>query len=127
MGCTKPNLKTNLRQEDIFQFGRHVFLKFFTFQKNNIDFILATQSTNSENVNKSDRKLPNIWNRKSEHIYGISDSLYDTNQVTKCKNGDPIADCFGVIARNDSAILAVADGVNWGLINQCFFKLFLKF
>lgn len=50
----------------------------------------------------------------SDHAYGISDSLYDRNQVTRRKNGDPIADCFGIISRPDSAILAVADGVNWG-------------
>ncbi|KAF2898816.1 hypothetical protein ILUMI_07359 [Ignelater luminosus] len=62
----------------------------------------------------SDPSLPEDWNRKSDQVFGISDSLYDKNQVTKNKNGDPIADCFGIIARNDSAILAVADGVNWG-------------
>lgn len=28
--------------------------------------------------------------------------------------GNPIADAFGVVAREDSAILALADGVNWG-------------
>ena len=58
--------------------------------------------------------LPNEWNLKSDHVYGLSDSLYDQNQITKMKNGDPIADCFGIISREDSAILAVADGVNWG-------------
>ncbi|KAJ8964217.1 hypothetical protein NQ314_005046 [Rhamnusium bicolor] len=52
--------------------------------------------------------------KKSDFMYGLSDSLYDRNQVTRNKNGDPIADCFGIIARNDSAIMAVADGVNWG-------------
>ncbi|CAG9770367.1 unnamed protein product [Ceutorhynchus assimilis] len=61
-----------------------------------------------------DTILPSEWNKKSEFYYGVSDSLYDQNQVTHHKNGDPIADCFGVIARGDSAILAVADGVNWG-------------
>lgn len=61
-----------------------------------------------------DSRLPDEWNKKSDYIYGISDSLYDRNQVTRLKNGDPIADCFGIIARRDSAILAVADGVNWG-------------
>lgn len=60
--------------------------------------------------------LPTEWNAKSEYVFGLSDSLYDRNQVTKNKNGDPIADCFGIIARKDSAILAVADGVNWGKI-----------
>lgn len=65
-----------------------------------------------------DSVLPPEWNQKSDCYYGVSDSLYDRNQVTKQKNGDPIADCFGVIARNDSAILAVADGVNWGENNS---------
>ncbi|CAH1102096.1 unnamed protein product [Psylliodes chrysocephalus] len=64
--------------------------------------------------NNGDNVLPTEWNAKSEYVFGLSDSLYDRNQVTKNKNGDPIADCFGIIARKDSAILAVADGVNWG-------------
>ncbi|KAK5638030.1 hypothetical protein RI129_012325 [Pyrocoelia pectoralis] len=66
------------------------------------------------NAATDDPILPESWNHKTDYVYGISDSLYDKNQVTKNRNGDPIADCFGVIARNDSAILAVADGVNWG-------------
>ncbi|RZC33263.1 PP2C-like domain-containing protein, partial [Asbolus verrucosus] len=61
-----------------------------------------------------DSALPDEWSRKSDLVYGISDSLYDRNQVTENKNGDPIADCFGVISRTNSAIVAVADGVNWG-------------
>jgi hypothetical protein len=28
--------------------------------------------------------------------------------------GNPIADSFGVVARYNSALLALADGVNWG-------------
>lgn len=75
-------------------------------------------SDNSNNANvcnrDNDDKLPDLWNRKTEYVYGISDSLYDVNQVTKCKNGNPIADCYGIIARTDSCILALADGVNWG-------------
>lgn len=65
-----------------------------------------------------DSRLPIEWSQKSDYFYGISDSLYDRNQVTRLKNGDPIADCFGIIARQDSAILAVADGVNWGKSNS---------
>ncbi|VEN41939.1 unnamed protein product, partial [Callosobruchus maculatus] len=65
-------------------------------------------------IQVDDSVLPTNWNKRSDFVYGISDSLYDRNQVTNCKNGDPIADCFGIIARNDSAIIAVADGVNWG-------------
>nr|CAH7762588.1 unnamed protein product [Callosobruchus chinensis] len=65
-------------------------------------------------IQVDDSALPTNWNKRSDFVYGISDSLYDRNQVTNSKNGDPIADCFGIIARNDSAIIAVADGVNWG-------------
>ncbi|KAI4454752.1 tipa [Holotrichia oblita] len=62
----------------------------------------------------NDALLPEEWQKHSDYVYGLSDSLYDKNQITNIKNGDPIADCFGVITRKDSAILAVADGVNWG-------------
>ncbi|XP_060532731.1 PP2C-like domain-containing protein CG9801 isoform X2 [Cylas formicarius] len=86
-----------------------------------IDFIDTHEDEPDESHAESDpfRKvedavLPEEWNRKSDFCYGLSDSLYDRNQITRQKNGDPIADCFGVIARKDSAILAVADGVNWG-------------
>ncbi|KAL5110156.1 hypothetical protein TcWFU_003839 [Taenia crassiceps] len=46
--------------------------------------------------------------------FGKSVSLYDTNPVTGRTSGDPIADAFVVKVRQDSAFLAVADGVNWG-------------
>lgn len=61
-----------------------------------------------------DEKLPKEWRRKTDYVFGMSDSLYDVNQVTKCRNGNPIADCYGIISRTDSCILALADGVNWG-------------
>jgi hypothetical protein len=34
--------------------------------------------------------------------------------LTGQRNGDPIADCFAAIAYQQGAILALADGVNWG-------------
>ncbi|KAG5887074.1 hypothetical protein JTB14_018245 [Gonioctena quinquepunctata] len=74
----------------------------------------TADNSNSPTVDIDDSMLPKEWNKKTDLFYGISDSLYDRNQVTRNKNGDPIADCFGLIARKDSAILAVADGVNWG-------------
>lgn len=77
------------------------------------NFSEETENTNNTNT-EIDDKLPKVWNRKTDYVFGVSDSLYDVNQVTKCKNGNPIADCFGVIARTDSCILALADGVNWG-------------
>ena len=67
------------------------------------------------------------WNRPSDVAYGISLSLYEDDktrqkveiingipQVTSTLVGDPVADVFGVIARENSAVLAVADGVGWG-------------
>ncbi|GLV36786.1 suppressor of sable [Carabus blaptoides fortunei] len=86
-----------------------------------IDFIdtqeeIGDQGDNSSVASRlnSEAVLPKQWSRKTDLVYGLSDSLYDMNQVTKCKNGNPIADCYGIVARGDSAILALADGVNWG-------------
>ncbi|XP_044763776.1 PP2C-like domain-containing protein CG9801 isoform X2 [Coccinella septempunctata] len=79
-----------------------------------IDTQIENGSSSSQSGSNDDAKLPKEWNKKNDYVFGISDSLYDTNLVTKVKNGDPIADCFGVISRKDSVILAVADGVNWG-------------
>lgn len=36
------------------------------------------------------------------------------NETNDCSAGDPIADCFGLCARGNSALMVVADGVNWG-------------
>ncbi|KAF5284605.1 hypothetical protein FQA39_LY16963 [Lamprigera yunnana] len=89
--------------------------KHLSVPDSDIDYIDTTEEIEVADKSKQhDVMLPDAWNCKSDFVYGISDSLYDKNQVTKSCNGDPIADCFGVIARNDSAILAVADGVNWG-------------
>ena len=72
-------------------------------------------------------------NNKS-YAYGISMSLYEkapekitpasTPDSSPCASptkaaspslaGDPVADVFGIITRRNSAILALADGVNWG-------------
>lgn len=78
------------------------------------DFIGGDSSNGASSLPPDDLNLPEEWSKKSDLIYGISDSLYDHNQVTNTKNGDPIADCYGIISRKNSAIVAVADGVNWG-------------
>lgn len=72
------------------------------------------------------------------YAYGISMSLYEkapdtpgggntpssTPENSPCSSptrvkpllvGDPVADVFGIITRRNSAILALADGVNWGV------------
>lgn len=54
------------------------------------------------------------WNKPNDDAYGISISLYEKNCISGEHTGDPIADCFGIIARENSSIMALADGVNWG-------------
>ena len=67
------------------------------------------------------------WNVPSENAYGISLSLYEEDkskqrletihgipQLTTTVIGDPIADVFAVMVRENSTILALADGVGWG-------------
>ncbi|XP_075145271.1 PP2C-like domain-containing protein CG9801 [Haematobia irritans] len=54
------------------------------------------------------------WKMESETAYGISVSLYENNMLTKEPMGNPIADCYGMVVRGNSAAMALADGVNWG-------------
>ncbi|KAI1280317.1 PP2C-like domain-containing protein [Halotydeus destructor] len=55
------------------------------------------------------------WFSPSEIAYGISTTLYESHPISKINAGDPIADSFGICVRENSAILALADGVNWGV------------
>ncbi|XP_076242187.1 PP2C-like domain-containing protein CG9801 [Calliopsis andreniformis] len=54
------------------------------------------------------------WFSPHETAYGIATTLYEKNPTNNTNNGEPIADCFGIVTRSNSAILALADGVNWG-------------
>jgi len=54
------------------------------------------------------------WSRPQCRAYGAATTLYERHPVTKQHAGNPIADCFAIVARTNSAILALADGVNWG-------------
>uniref|UniRef100_A0A182STN3 PPM-type phosphatase domain-containing protein n=1 Tax=Anopheles maculatus TaxID=74869 RepID=A0A182STN3_9DIPT len=71
---------------------------------------------NVENKKEIDDPIANVtdWNHPNEDAYGISVSLYEKHLHTSGNVGDPIADCFGIISRADSCIMAMADGVNWG-------------
>ncbi|XP_070563866.1 PP2C-like domain-containing protein CG9801 isoform X2 [Ptychodera flava] len=54
------------------------------------------------------------WTNKHDRAYGIATSLYEFNPLSKATTGDPIADVLAICARVNSAILVMADGVNWG-------------
>lgn len=54
------------------------------------------------------------WCQPAEFAYGIATTLYECHPVTKENAGEPIADSFAICVRENSAVLALADGVNWG-------------
>ena len=74
-----------------------------------------------------------LMENNKPYAYGLSMSLYEkapertpcsTPDSSPCSTptkpakqsfvGDPVADVFGIITRSNNAILALADGVNWG-------------
>ena len=55
------------------------------------------------------------WQRPIKQADGEAITLYDHQLGSSDRHGDPIADVYAFIARPNNAILAVADGWNWGL------------
>ena len=55
------------------------------------------------------------WFRPQPHADGESISLYEHKAGSTQHHGDPIADVFAIVARPNNCIMAVADGVNWGI------------
>lgn len=54
------------------------------------------------------------WSIPHRKAYGAATTLYELHPLTGENAGNPIADCFAIVARKDSAVMALADGVNWG-------------
>lgn len=54
------------------------------------------------------------WKERNDVCYGIVTSLYEREKDSDRNAGDPVADCLAIVARPNSCILALADGVNWG-------------
>ncbi len=54
------------------------------------------------------------WNRPNNAATGQSVTLYERHPHTAEHAGSPIADTFAVVARKNSAVMALGDGVNWG-------------
>uniref|UniRef100_A0A1B6KM56 PPM-type phosphatase domain-containing protein n=1 Tax=Graphocephala atropunctata TaxID=36148 RepID=A0A1B6KM56_9HEMI len=55
------------------------------------------------------------WEGGTSWAYGCSTSLYERHPVTSVPAGEPIADCFAIVSRQNSSIMCLADGVNWGV------------
>lgn len=54
------------------------------------------------------------WFNPHDSAYGVATTLYEKNPTNDTNNGEPIADCFAIVARPSAAVLVLADGVNWG-------------
>lgn len=54
------------------------------------------------------------WNRPNSAATGQSVTLYERHPHTAENAGNPIADSFAIVARKNSAIMVLGDGVNWG-------------
>lgn len=54
------------------------------------------------------------WNRPNHSATGQAVTLYERHPHTAEYAGNPIADTFALVARRNSAILVLGDGVNWG-------------
>jgi hypothetical protein len=54
------------------------------------------------------------WYRPNNAATGQVVTLYERHPYTAENAGNPIADTFAVVARKNSAILVLGDGVNWG-------------
>ncbi|KAH9421226.1 hypothetical protein DERP_012799 [Dermatophagoides pteronyssinus] len=74
----------------------------------------SSSSNNHETIIIEPVAGVNNWNRFDDFAYGISTTLYESHPSTKQRAGDPIADSYAICVRENSAILALADGVNWG-------------
>lgn len=68
-------------------------------------------SSSWESLEKSGIDKFNVYHHRA---YGIACSLYENNPNTSTTVGDPIADVFAILARKNSSIMALSDGVNWG-------------
>ncbi|GMS84752.1 hypothetical protein PENTCL1PPCAC_6927, partial [Pristionchus entomophagus] len=78
---------------------------------------LPSNGRNKINTATSDKNACDSidWSRVDEEVaFGSSVSLYERNPLTGVPAGNPIADVYAVCARENNAILALADGVNWG-------------
>lgn len=74
-------------------------------------------TTTDEENNEPNDLIADVthWNAPStDQGFGIAISLYEKNPITNEHAGSPIADCYGMIARRNSCVMVMADGVNWG-------------
>lgn len=91
--------------------------KLSTASRKSVDPASLLTSDINKNTETNDL-IANVthWNMPPpvDHGFGMAISLYEKNPVTNEHAGSPIADCYGMVARKNSCIMALGDGVNWG-------------
>ncbi|GBM72958.1 PP2C-like domain-containing protein CG9801 [Araneus ventricosus] len=86
----------------------------FEFPDIDVHFIDEDHRDSSENLVKC-KETTEDGNQTSSHTaYGIATTLYECHPVTKENAGNPIADAYAIVMRENSSLLVLADGVNWG-------------
>ena len=73
------------------------------------DLAGAAPGENTAQRNDNERDEPDC-----DRLFGISKTLYETNPLSQQIAGEPIADAYAAVALENSAVLLLADGVNWG-------------
>lgn len=80
--------------------------------------IIRHKQVDSEEISNQNKIITPIegvrWKDSCDDTFGLAVSLYEKSLITQKHMGSPIADCFGIVSRSNSAIMALADGVNWG-------------
>lgn len=113
------------KDEEVRQNPKKNFRKLSTISRKSSNVHLEQSSlmpsdfkkTTDEENNEPNDLIADVshWNApSSDQGHGIAISLYEKNPITNEHAGSPIADCYGMIARRNSCVMAMADGVNWG-------------
>lgn len=113
------------KDEEVRQNPKKSFRKLSTISRKSSNVHLEQSSlmpsdfkkTTDEENNEPNDLIADVshWNApSSDQGHGIAISLYEKNPITNEHAGSPIADCYGMIARRNSCVMAMADGVNWG-------------
>ncbi|KAK3923393.1 PP2C-like domain-containing protein [Frankliniella fusca] len=84
------------------------------FRKPTCEEATATTETPSSFVKTEEVAGVRDWSTPHRKAFGAATTLYELHPLTGENAGNPIADCFAIVARKDSAVMALADGVNWG-------------
>lgn len=82
-----------------------------------VHFIDIIEDDTQADGNTSGKDVAGVgeWGIGTARAYGCSTTLYEKHPLTGITAGEPIADCFAIVSRRDSAVLCLADGVNWGV------------